>query len=58
MVNTLRKIRNENSSKLHLPWMQINNDFNWKLLNKNQPRTYWVKKEQVTKQLETIGFLY
>lgn len=56
IVNTLRKMRNEKASQQHLPWLKINNDINWKLFHRNQPRTYWVKRSDIVKQLETIGF--
>lgn len=56
IVNGLRKIRNEEVSKRHLPWLKINNDINWKFFHKNQPKTYWVKRDEIIQQLESIGF--
>lgn len=55
-VNVLRKLRNEEQSSRHLPWLKINNDINWKLFHKNQPKTYWVKRAEITALLEDIGF--
>ena len=55
-VNVLRKLRNEEQSSRHLPWLKINNDINWKLFHKNQPKTYWVKRAEITSLLEDIGF--
>lgn len=56
IICTLRKLRKEDISKQHLPWLKINSKFNWKLFNKNQPVTYWVKKDQIISILEEIGF--
>ncbi|NRD20578.1 class I SAM-dependent methyltransferase [Winogradskyella eckloniae] len=57
VVNTLRKFRHEKISKHHLPWLKINNDINWKLFNKNQPKTYWVTRKKIIAQLMDIGFI-
>jgi ubiquinone/menaquinone biosynthesis C-methylase UbiE len=56
IVNFLRLLRGEKRQKQHLPWLKINNKFNYKLLFKNQPTNYWVKKEDILLELEKIGF--
>ena len=56
IINFLRKIRREETSKQQLPWIKIKNKFNWKLLNKNQAITYWLKKDEIISELESIGF--
>jgi ubiquinone/menaquinone biosynthesis C-methylase UbiE len=56
IISILRKLRKECISKQHLPWLKINNKFNWKLFNKNQPVTYWVKRDQIISVLKEIGF--
>lgn len=56
-ANFLRKLRGEEVSKYHLPWLKLNNtQFNWKLLNKDQPSIYWVKKADIIHQLTAIGY--
>lgn len=55
-LNILRFFRGEKRSKNLLPWMKINDKFNTKFLNKNQPLTYWVNKKKIIAQLEHIGF--
>ncbi len=52
----LRFLRNEKISGQYLPWLKINNRINWKLFNRNQPLTYWVKREQIVSLLESAGF--
>lgn len=56
ILNVLRFIRGEKRSNNLLPWMKINNKFNFKLLNKNQPLNYWVNKEKIVNELRKIGF--
>lgn len=56
VVNGLRKLRKEETSKRHLPWLKINDDINWKLFHKNQPKTYWVKRKEIIFQLMRLGF--
>lgn len=56
IVNSLRKMRNEKISKRHLPWLKINNDINWKLFHKNQPKTFWVKRNEIIFKLMSLGF--
>ena len=56
IINILRKFRNERILKQHLPWLKVNNNFNWKLFNKNQPATYWVKRDQIISVLNETGF--
>lgn len=56
IISILRKLRKEDISKQYLPWLKINNKFNWKLFNKNQPVTYWVKRDQIISVLKEIGF--
>jgi len=56
IINILRKIRREEVLKQHLPWLKINGKFNWKLFNKNQPVTFWVKKNEIISDLKNIGF--
>lgn len=56
-ANFLRKLRGEEVSKYHLPWIKLNNtQFNWKLLNRGQPSVYWVKKKDILKQLSSMGY--
>lgn len=56
IINILRKIRGEKVLKQYLPWLKINNKFNWKLFNRNQPVNYWVKKNLIITDLKNIGF--
>ncbi len=56
VINVLRKFRKEDISKQYLPWLRINNKFNWKLFNRNQPVTYWVRRDQIIHVLKEIGF--
>ncbi len=52
----LRFLRHEKISGQYLPWLKFNYRINWKLFNRNQPLTYWVKKEQIVSLLESTGF--
>lgn len=57
IVNVLRGIRGEKRSKYYLPWLKHNfTEYNWKFLNKKQPRLFWTKKEKAIKFLENTGF--
>jgi ubiquinone/menaquinone biosynthesis C-methylase UbiE len=56
VINIIRKTRGEEVLKQHLPWLKINNKYNWKLFNRNQPVTYWVKKNLIINELKDIGF--
>jgi len=57
ITNFLRKIRGEEVSKYHLPWLKLNDtQFNWKLFAKNQPSVYWVRRNAILKELEQVGF--
>jgi len=57
IVNFLRGIRGEKKSKYYLPWLKHNfTEYNWKFLNKNQPRLFWTKKEDIVEILKTTGF--
>mgnify|MGYP000400551556 CR=1 FL=1 len=57
ITNTLRKIRGEETSKYHLPWLKLNDsEFNRKIFSKNQPSVYWVKKEDILNKLKKVGF--
>ena len=56
VVNSLRILRGEIKKRNHLPWLKINNKFNYKLLFKNQPTNYWVKKDEIILHLESVGF--
>ncbi len=52
----LRFFRNEKISRQYLPWLKLNNRMNWKLFCRNQPLTYWVKREQIVSLIESTGF--
>ena len=55
--NMIRTIRGEDRLKHHLPWLKINDtQINWRLFKKGAPSVYWVKKEQILKQLKQVGF--
>jgi len=56
LISIIRKLRKEGISKQHLPWLKVNNKFNWKLFNKNQAVTYWVKRDHIISLLKEIGF--
>jgi ubiquinone/menaquinone biosynthesis C-methylase UbiE len=56
ILRVLRWIRKEPISDNYLPWLKLNNSFNWKLLSKNQALTYWVKRDEILMQLNEIGF--
>jgi ubiquinone/menaquinone biosynthesis C-methylase UbiE len=56
LLGFLRSLRNEKIAGQYLPWLKFNNRINWKLFNRNQPLTYWVKKEQIVSLLESTGF--
>jgi ubiquinone/menaquinone biosynthesis C-methylase UbiE len=56
ILSILRSLRKEDISKQYIPWLKINNRINWKLFNKNQPVTYWVKRDQIVSILKKIGF--
>lgn len=57
IANFLRKMRGEEVSKHHLPWLKLNDtQINWKLFGKNQPSVYWVRRKEILQQLEEIGF--
>jgi len=55
-INALRFIRKEKVRKYHLPWIIINKKINKNILNKDQPVTYWVKKDRIISKLQEIGF--
>jgi len=57
IISLIRKIRGEKISKQYLPWLKINNKFNWKIFNKNQPINYWVKKDEIVSYLKKAGFI-
>jgi len=42
--------------KQNLPWLKKGSKLNWKLLNRDQPATYWVKKNLIVEELKNIGF--
>ncbi len=52
----IRKIRGERISSCYLPWLKINNKFNFKLFSKNQAQTYWIRKNEIIEKLEQTGF--
>lgn len=56
IVNVVRKIRGEQILKYYLPWLKIGKKYNWKLFNKNQAQTYWVKRNFITHELQKLGF--
>lgn len=56
VVNLLRIIRNEKVEECRLPWLKINDRFNWKLFNKNQAQVYWVHRDNILSRLEKIGY--
>lgn len=56
VLRLLRFFRNEKFGFQYLPWLKINTSLNWKFLAKNQPLLYWVKKPEVIRQLQNIGF--
>jgi ubiquinone/menaquinone biosynthesis C-methylase UbiE len=56
VLRVLRWIRKEPVSDKYLPWLKINTSFNRKILSKNQALTYWVKRDDIVRELENIGF--
>lgn len=56
IVNSLRVLRGECKRRNYLPWLKINNKFNYRFLFKNQPTNYWVKRDEIILNLEGIGF--
>ncbi len=56
VLNLLRIIRKEKVLTQRLPWIKINNKFNWKIFNKNQALSYWVKKDKILSGLQNIGY--
>ena len=56
IVNFFRVVKNNKVSKNELPWLKINNKFNWRFLNKNQPLNLWLKEKEIVKILENNGF--
>ena len=56
IVNLFRILRGEKTSKYKLPWLILDNKFNWKLLNKNQPQTIWFKEKQIIDILKKNEF--
>lgn len=56
IVNFLRLIRGEKTDKYKLPWLNINDKFNWLFLNKKQPQNLWLKEKHIIKILEENGF--
>ncbi|MCF6294214.1 MAG: class I SAM-dependent methyltransferase [Flavobacteriaceae bacterium] len=56
VLNLLRIIRKEKVLTQRLPWIKINNKFNWKIFNKNQALSYWVKKDKILSDLQNIGY--
>lgn len=55
-LNLLRRIRKESKGSQRLPWLKINNKFNWKLFNKNQACAYWVKRSDILLRLQELGY--
>jgi ubiquinone/menaquinone biosynthesis C-methylase UbiE len=56
VLNLVRIIRKEKVINQRLPWIKINNKFNWKMFNKNQAVCYWVKKDEILLDLQNIGY--
>lgn len=56
ILRLLRFFRNEKTGYQYLPWLKINSSFNWKFLAKKQPLLYWVKEDEVLRQMKNIGF--
>ncbi|WJJ95504.1 class I SAM-dependent methyltransferase [Algibacter luteus] len=56
IVNFSRVFKNNKISKNELPWLKINNKFNWRFLNKNQPLNLWLKEKEIVEILENNGF--
>ena len=56
IVNFFRILRGEKTSKYKLPWLIIDNKFNWKFINKNQPQNIWFKKKHILDILKKNGF--
>lgn len=56
ILNILRKMRGEKTQRQRLPWIILNNKFNWKLFNKDQAVVYWVKKDEILRHLKEIGY--
>ena len=56
LVNFLRILRIEKINKYKLPWLNINEKFNWRFLNKNQPNNLWFKEKHILEILKNNGF--
>ncbi|MDO5980469.1 class I SAM-dependent methyltransferase [Flavivirga spongiicola] len=56
LVNFFRIIRNDKIRKYELPWLNIDGKFNWKFLNKKQPRNIWFKESDIITILKNNGF--
>ncbi len=56
LLTVTRFLRNEQTSEQSLPWLKLGNRPNWKLFGRNQPLTYWFRREELLFQLETLGF--
>lgn len=56
VVNFIRKIRGEQTLKHYLPWLKIGKKYNWKLFNKNQAQTFWVKRDNIVNELKKLVF--
>lgn len=55
-LNFLRFIRKEKKGNHCLPWIKINNKFNWKLFNKSQACALWVKRDDILIKLKSLGY--
>ena len=56
MVNFFRILRGEKTNKFELPWLILNEKFNWKFLNKNQPQNIWFKENDIVNILKKNDF--
>ena len=56
LVNFFRILRAEKTGKYKLPWLNIDEKFNWKFLNKNQPQNLWFKEKHIIDILKKNGF--
>lgn len=56
IVNFLRLMRGEKTNRYKLPWLNINDTFNWHFLNKKQPQNLWFKEKHIIQILEENGF--
>lgn len=56
LLTVARFLRNEQMSEQSLPWLKLGNRPNWKLFGRNQPLTYWFRREELIAQLESLSF--